>query len=404
MSDIFSRIRNLLRHKQFLINTYVIFLVGFYISPNNHLHRNFYYLFVLLPFFIAVDRREIQNCIRSRIFKLSLIFLVFFLLSMFWTDGDITGEEYYDIVRYFLMLVCFILVTMYLAADSDQFLEKLQFWLCLVAMVAAIIFILVFYASHNFPAARVKGPFSYNDNENQAAMFFGFAGILALYSALSSKQGRHKLFYGCCLFVIFGYMLLSQSRGPTFAFIMCLCVGLALEKNWKAIALIVVLSIGFLCLIEFGSTGISSFLDRGLGYRKTLWLETLNRIGQAPILGEGFFTDVNTQVGWRELSPHNLFLLVTLKSGVIGGGLLIVLVLTALVYSYRFFSASGNWIYLGIFIYFIICMTFDSTHLLYKPTLGWLIFWLPISLIAVEELRRIQKRSSHNLHDNEFEQ
>jgi hypothetical protein len=311
---------------------------------------------------------------------------------MFWTDGDITGENYYDMVRYFLMLVCFILLTMYLAVDSDHFLVKLQFWLCLVTMIAAIVFILVFYASHKFPVARVTGPFSYNANANQAAMFFGFAGILALYSALSSKQGLYKIFYGCCFFVIFGYMLLSQSRGPTFAFILCLCLGLAVEKNWKAMGLILVLSLGFLCLIEFGNTGIPSFFDRGLRYRNTLWLETLHRIGQAPLLGEGYFTDVNTQIaGRRPWSPHNLFLLVALKSGVIGGGLLIVLVLTALVHSYRFFLVSGNWIYLVIFIYFIICMTFDSTHLLYKPTLGWLIFWFPISLIAVEELRWTQK-------------
>jgi hypothetical protein len=116
---------------------------------------------------------------------------------MFWTDGDITGEKYYDIVRYFLMLVCFIFLTMYLAVDSDHFLVKLQFWLCLVAMIAAIVFILVFNASHKFPVARVTGPFSYNDNSNLAAIFFGFAGILALYSALSSKQSLYMIFYGC---------------------------------------------------------------------------------------------------------------------------------------------------------------------------------------------------------------
>jgi hypothetical protein len=32
-------------------------------------------------------------------------------------------------------------------------------------------------------------------------------------------------------------------------------------------------------------------------------------------------------------------------------------------------------------------MTFDSVHLLYKPSLGWLIFWMPVGLLAGEEIR-----------------
>ena len=103
----------------------------------------------------------------------------------------------------------------------------------------------------------------------------------------------------------------------------------------------------------------------------------------APILGEGYFADVSIDIGRSlETSPHNLLLLVMLKCGIIGGGLLILLIITALVQSRKYFLAFGNWIYICIFAYFIICMTFDSTHLLYKPDLGWFIFWMPIALMA----------------------
>ena len=151
--------------------------------------------------------------------------------------------------------------------------------------------------------------------------------------------------------------------------------------------LIMALSIGFLCLIEFGDIGIRSFFDRGIGIRKDLWLGTLQRIADSPILGEGYFTDVNLKVNNLELSPHNLLLLVILKSGMIGGGLLLLITLTALVFSFKYFLVSGNWIYISLFAFFIICMTFDSVHLLYKPSLSWLIFWMPVALIAVEENR-----------------
>ena len=390
ISSIFSSIRNQLRQTQFLVYTYIIFLTGFYISPNNHLHRNFYYLFVLLPFLISIDLRNILNCARSTLFKLSFIFLSYFLISMSWTDTPVSGEEVYDIIRYFFMLICFILVTISISVNSNQFFDKIKFWLCLIGPVAAIIFMMVFYAAHNFPYARVAGPFDYTTNPNSAAMFFGFIGILAFHSALLAKFGRHKIFYWCSFLVLFIYILLSQSRGPTFAFIVCLILGFAFEKRWKEIGIIIAFSIGFLCLIEFGDTGIRSFFGRGIGIRKDLWLETLNRISQAPLLGEGYFTDVNTRIGKLALSPHNLLLLVTLKSGIVGGGLLGILFLASFKHGYANFTVSANWIYICLIVFFFICMSVDSVHLLHKPSLGWVIFWLPVSLLAAEEVRRTQ--------------
>ena len=390
VSNRLSGIRYKIQQTQFLVYTYIIFLAGFYISPNNHLHRNFYYLFVLLPFLISIDLKNLLNCARSTLFKLSFIFLSYFLISMSWTDTPVSGEEVYDIIRYFFMLMCFILVTLSISVTSNQFFNKIKFWLCLIGPVSAIISIMVFYAAYNFPNARVAGPFDYTANPNSAAMFFGFIGILAFNSALLAKSGRHKIFYWCSFLVLFIYILLTQSRGPMFAFIVCLILGFAFEKRWKEIGIIIAFSIGFLCLIEFGDTGILSFFDRGIGIRKDLWLETLKRISQAPLLGEGYFTDVNTRIREVAWSPHNLFLLVILKSGVIGGGLLGILFLAAFKHSYEYFTVSANWIYICLLVFFFICMSVDSVHLLYKPSLGWVIFWLPISLIAAEEVRRTQ--------------
>ncbi len=390
VSNRLSAIRYKLQQTEFLRYAYLIFLAGFFLSPNNHLHRNFYYLFIIAPFLICLDSKFIQDCIRSTLFKLSILFLLYFLTTMFWSDADLSSEEYYDLTRYFLMLVIFILTTMMVSAGSAQFFDRIKFWLCLFALIAAISFALIFYASNSFPTVRLHGPFSYTRNPNQAAMYFGFVGIIAYSSASFSKITWQKIFYWFVSLTLFGYILLSQSRGPLLAFIIAIIVGSFFGKSWKAIGLILALSIGFLCLIEFGNTGIPSFFDRGIGIRKELWLETLNRIGQAPLLGEGYFTDVNTRIGKRALSPHNLLLLVTLKSGVIGGGLLLVLILTALVYSYQYFSTCGNWIYIGLLVFFFICMSVDSVHLLYKPSLGWLIFWMPVALIAAEEVRRTQ--------------
>jgi O-antigen ligase len=142
-------------------------------------------------------------------------------------------------------------------------------------------------------------------------------------------------------------------------------------------------------IIEKGDLGIYSFLERGMADRFDIWMVTIKRLLQAPLLGEGYFTDISIDIGRSlETSPHNLLLLVMLKSGAIGGGIFLVLIVTVLVHSYRYFVASGNWIFLCILAFFLACMTVDAIHLLHKPSLGWLIFWMPVGLLAGEEIRR----------------
>jgi O-antigen ligase len=218
-------------------------------------------------------------------------------------------------------------------------------------------------------------------------MYFGFVGVLAFHSVLCSKNASYKIFNLLVSLTLLGYICLSQSRGPLLAFIIAIVIGSFFEKNWKVIGIFITLFIVFIVFVEFFDIGIHSFYERGLSYRLILWKEAIKHISEAPFFGKGWFADVNIPINNRMLSPHNLLLLVSAKSGAIGGGLLLILIITALLDSYKYFQASGNWIFICIFAYFIVCMTFDSTHLLYKPNLGWLIFWMPIALIVGEEIQ-----------------
>lgn len=395
MFQVFSSVRNQLQQKQFLIYTYIIFLAGFYFSPNSNIHRNFLYLFVLVPFVIATAPNEILNCFRSAVFKLSLLFLVYYLISMLWSKTEINSKEYIDQIRYFTTLILFFIATISISVNSKRFFSKIIFGLCLIALVASIFYIISFYSSHRFPLVRVRGPITYTRNPNQAAMYFGFVAILALYSRLFSQNRWHKVFYWVVFLTLSVYLLLSQSRGALLAFFLSTILGLALEKRWWEIAIIIAICAVLIFLVEIRDIGVITNQKRGFGNRPDIWLVTLKRISQAPLIGEGYFTDVHIQTTkYLESSPHNLLLLVMLKSGLVGGGLLIVAISAALAKSYKYFIDSGNWIYLCIFAYFLICMTFDSVYLLYKPSLAWLIFWMPVAFIAAEEIRDIHLRKT----------
>jgi hypothetical protein len=376
ISSIVHTIRYKLQKPEFLRYTYLIFLAGFFFSPDNHLHRNYFYLFVIVPFLIGLDSSFIRNCIRSTLFQLSILFLLYFWASMFWTDTNLSSENYYDLSRYLLMLVIFIMVTMMLSSISEENFDKMKFWLCSAACISAIIMVLIFYDSKNFPRARLTGYFEHTQNPNQASMYFGFIGILAFHSILCAKYAWQKIFYWFVYLTLFVYILLCQSRGPLLAFIIVLVMESIFAKNWKMIALFLTLFIVFMVLLEFYDLGIRSFYERGLSYRLTLWKGAIKHISEAPLFGKGWFADVNIQIEKKMLTAHNLLLLVSAKGGIIGGGLLLLLILTTFMHSYKYFVDSGNW-----------SMTFDYTHILYKPNLGWIIFWMPIALIAGEEIR-----------------
>ncbi len=380
-------IRHKIQQTNFLRYTYLIFLAGFFFSTNNHLHRNYFYLFVILPFFIGLDLKFMRNCIRSRLFQTSILFLLYFWASMFWTDTNLSSEEYYDLSRYFLMLVTFIVVTMMLSSTSDKSFDQIKFWLCSAACISAIIMAIIFYDTTNFPRTRLYGYFEHTQNPNQASMYFGFIGILAFHSILCSKYTWHKIFYWFVFLTLFGYILLCQSRGPLLAFVIALVVQSILGKHWKLLGIFITLFILFMVFLEFYDLGIRSLYERGFSFRLYLWKGAIKHISEAPLFGKGWFADINLPIGDLMYTYHNLLLLVSVKSGVIGGGLLLLLVLTTLGHSFKYFVATGNWIFISIFVYFIVCMTFDYTHILYKPNLGWIIFWMPIALIAGEEIR-----------------
>ena len=175
---------------------------------------------------------------------------MYFWVSMCWTTARLSSEEYYDLSRYFLMLVIFLMTTMMLSSTSSEVFDKIKFWLCSAAFIAAITFVLIFYASHSFPAVRLSGYFDYTHNPNQGSMYFGFVGVLAFHSVLCSKNTWYKIFNLFVSLTLLGYICLSQSRGPLLAFIIALVIGSIFEKNWKTFGIFITLLFVF---IVFGN-------------------------------------------------------------------------------------------------------------------------------------------------------
>lgn len=383
-------IRLKLQSSNFLTYTFIIFLSGFFFFPDDHLHRHFFYFFVLIPFLFELDLTFIKNCFKSKVFIISLIFLIYFGISILWTQKKvITIEEYYDTLRYFLLLVAFFMMIMYLDKKNENFFYQIVLWMSIFASISAIISTILFYHSHVFPTDRVNGFNYYLKYTVIAATYFAFIAVGTIYLALKERIYWKKICFLFITLIILIFVLLTQSRGPLLALIIAILTGLALEKRWKLICLVFLLAIGWLAVVNFSDIGIQNYIFRGsIPFRFAIWKATFLRILNSPWFGEGYLTNIEINaLNQLWTHPHNIILFVLLKSGIIGIILFFILVIISFIKAFRYFTHSTNWIFLSLLLFTVLASSSDNMRLLYKPVVSWIIFWFPVAMISAKEIQ-----------------
>ncbi len=390
-------LRAKLQASNFLTYTFIIFLSGFFFFPDDHLHRNFFYLFVLLPFLFELDLSAFKRCFKSKIFVISLVFLIYFGLSIIWTKNvEVSLENYYDTIRYFLMLIAFMVMTVYLFYKNENFFYQTILWTSLFVSISAIISIIIFYGSHVFPVDRVTGFNYYLKYTIITATYFAFIAICTLYLSIHEKMIWRKIYFSIITCIILMFVLFTQSRGPLLAFIVAILIGLTLDKRWKLICFVFLIPIVWLFVINFADIGIQNYIFRGsIPFRFAIWKSTLMRILENPWLGEGYLTNIEIYALNRWwCHPHNIFLIVLLKSGVLGLLLFFILLVMSVKAALRYFITSRHWIYISLILFAIIISSSDNMRLLYKPVMSWMVFWFPLALLSATEVKLNEKNSS----------
>jgi O-antigen ligase len=316
---------------------------------------------------------------------------MYFGLTILWTKNvNVSLEQYYDILRYFLSLILFISIAIYLSIYKNNFFKKYVFWVSLSAILCAIISILVFYGSHEFPSDRISGFNYYLKYIVISAIYFGFIGLCSIHSAMNENIYLKKIYFIFATLIIMTFVLLSQSRGPLLAFIISFVTGLALEKKWKWIGLVFFMILVWLLLINFVDIGIHNYILRGsIPFRIAIWKSTLfQRISECLWFGEGYLTDIeiySLKKMWSH--PHNIFLFILLKSGILGLLLFLISLTFAFITAVRYFLKSKNWLYLAMLLFTILSVSSDNTRLLYKPVLSWFILWFSMAMCAALEIQ-----------------
>ena len=365
---------------------YIVILCAAFLL-DTRLLRNLYYVACVPPFLLALPGIDWSRHATSAIARWTLVYLGYFIVSGLWSNG-LSLQSFADLLRVSLLLLLFLAMTLHLASRDARFAGRLFFWLAasagaslLAVFAAASLGLLPF-------GARFTG-FGLTTHPVIGATLYGFALLVAAFELLPRAVDlRARLLWLGVIALCAAFMLLSGSRGPLIALAAALAVGfvMAHRRMALAIAALVVTAIGAGALFDLHP--IEIIYRRAESGHFEIWQQTLIAIAERPWLGYGSLADIHfTSKYGPQRSPHNLLLANQLYGGMPATLLLGALLLIAIRQARRA-QQEGHPIYLLLLVFGLVASLFDTRSLVQNLGREWITLWLPISLLAAQEVLR----------------
>lgn len=369
---------------KFLAVSTALFLGLFFLVSSDRLHRNIYYLFVLLPFLAVLFRRPIIPVARTRTLRFILLLFAFLFCSLFWSEG-VDHEVVFNVLRKEVITVCFVLVVAWLWQQRYQ--DYLLIGLLAGAFLGVWLSIYNFYVVDGHPwNARLEG-IGRGEHAIKSPVMYG-AVLVTLFGSMSDKVFKNKnvkLWAYCAMVSYLMFIILSQTRGVLIATSAAFLFILVLRKKHKQIAALAVL-VGLAIMYAY-TEGIFERMHTLHDARWDIWAQSLAIWSKSPILGYGIYPEqvILLATGQSYPHPHNIFLSHLLYGGVVGLLLLLCLMASLFYSSLTLWREQLNILPLGLFIYFLFVGLFDFSTLIRSADVEWVFFWWLVAIVVASE-------------------
>ncbi|MBO1329186.1 O-antigen ligase family protein [Acetobacter suratthaniensis] len=327
--------------------------------------------------------------------QLAVVIIAWFTASLTW-DARVPFSPGL-IALWTLNVVCTLAFVLSLddgLRHGRQFRERL---IC-VLIGAGMVNLLIVFARlpFLFSALSNAGPFrmtgwAASRHQIIGAIIIGTIVLLALDRLCRHSFARHKpgvLPAGrllcaavCCMGFLF--MVLTGSRGPVGSMV----VAAPLLAFWANPRLALKLTAGLLLLaavpvlLTFPTLhhAWQMAMERGDSSRLAIWRTSWEAIQQHPWLGYG--PTYHLARIHNESFPHNLFLSAWVYNGVVGLGLLLVFMLSALRAALVATPAERP-LAVILLLFTTLCAMTDMSQIARGPSMMWYLFWLPLLFVA----------------------
>lgn len=216
-----------LRH----ITTYIaITLSCYFLAQTSKQLHNAFYILVLLPTLLILDRQLLQNLFNSTVFKVLLAFGVWHIASIGWSDTPSI-----DNAKDVLYVVLFVIAIAIAWKNKDNTRRHTLIIASLITCLPSLY--LLFTSDHSLRLSEGPGIFS---NPITGANSLIFLIITNMYLAGTDKHKGHILVYILAALLHFYVFTLCQSRGSLAALLagaaVLLCFRFAKPRQLKILA------------------------------------------------------------------------------------------------------------------------------------------------------------------------
>jgi O-Antigen ligase len=297
--------------------------------------RVFALVLSILAFFMGVNnKREFKKTVLPR---LLILFYIIYLLKIFYNLAfgpeikyALSKEEYI----FWSFGVCFIPIL------SVEFINKIDFINVARKMIYILFAVMVISIFNNKEALKSTIETRLDANSALNSITYGHLGVtLCLLSVYFLGLSKNKLFY-ILSFVLGTYvMLISGSRSPIVALVLCLVFMALVRRNKWVIGILITLGIvivtSFTIFIGFIKKinpiiveRITALVtDKEQSQRNKLFNDAIDDFLQSPVIGKHFLLSHGVGEGFY---PHNLLVEAFMALGLIGGCFFLYLVFAAL--------------------------------------------------------------------------
>ena len=362
-----------------LLATYGIFLCSYfffddYSDPYRFFARVVFVLgfFVLLPGFAGIRSQ--------RLFQLIAFYLLYLVTSGLWSEP----LDWYRIgqkLTISLYLLSFLAITFYLVNWNTVLFERMLRLSVVVAALAALLSLLLFYQQNAFPEARLEGLGSLT-NINEFSNLCGVFALLALGFTLRTGNRPLKALLLSAIAVFICTAWFGQSRTAFVSMIVALSVLTSLMLTEKrAVHFALVIALVGLLIVVFPDIVELAWM-RGKGLRPQIWFEIWEQIRSAPVFGHGLAAGFSIEAGGTTFATaHNAYLQVLWHGGIVGLCIFLLLLVTAFRQAWLWGRQSGDYTLFSLLVFAACTMMTGVDTLIDRPRDQWMLFWLPLALL-----------------------
>ncbi len=366
---------------------YAGFLAGYFLFPEAPEHYRYYYLFVLLPVLLR-PAQALQTLRDDRALWLVSGYIAYMVATALWST-NFQWAEFATVAGYGVLVAGFFIATDSVYASAPERFDRMLRMLTALAALVGLVSILVWYAEHPFPHARLR-PISRMSHEILAGCAYGFFALLALHFHQCSRERWLRFGFMLAFLVLTLTVIFTQSRTALVALI----VAAALMTGRRGMISIAVVVLALAALV-FYQPALWDGLTRSMPFRPVIWDTVLQQALDHLWFGTGYLSDTVVATDGRTfVHAHNAYLATLRDGGLIGLALLLWMLGVAALRAWRLDRIDSRVYYLALLVYGAVCAFPDLDRLLTRPKEHWLFFWLPLALVMIAWRCRQSGKSS----------